>query len=136
MAQVVDANLQPVGSLVDPFKGLVIRKNGDDWNTFNVNTKGFVQSRLVFYYKQANCAGTRYIGTDNGVALAYVTLFNGSVGYYSRMVDKVASSVLSMEVFEIGQTVGTCTSPFNASLAVSQAVSVDLTALAPNFRIQ
>jgi hypothetical protein len=135
MAQVVDANLQPVGSLVDPFKGLVIRKNGDDWITFNTNTKGFVQSRLTFYYKLPNCGGTRYIGTDNGVAFAYLTLFNGSVGYYSRVVDRVSSPVQSMEVFEVGQTVGTC-SPFGASLPVGAAISVDLTALAPTFRIQ
>jgi len=135
MAQVVDANLQPVGFLLETLKGLVIRRNGDDWISFNVNTKGFVQSRLTFYYKLSNCGGTRYIGTDNGVALAYVTLFNGSVGWYSKMVDKVAQPVVSMEVFEIGQTVGTC-SPYAASPNIGEAIPVDLTALAPNFRIQ
>lgn len=77
----VDSLGQPVGAVIDPLSGSVVRKVGDEVLYVWATPAGFAPP--IFYHQDPNCGDSRYVWPSSGI-FATNAQIHGTTAYYSK----------------------------------------------------
>jgi hypothetical protein len=136
----VDSLEQPVGTVVDPSPGTIVRRVGTDLLTMSASRNGFTLSAINFYHTSPDCSGPRYLlDSSTGAEFVYAAQVRETTLFFTRTHATIAvGSRETLGAAQDPEAMGSCVR-YAAMMSVGPAVALTDTALGnlvPPFHIK
>jgi hypothetical protein len=88
-----------VGIVIEPFSGMLIRREGADWIMFNA-AMGGASGPFDLYHTDPACTSPRYTGFVPGGAFVYFGVVHAGAVFYAKTLDPSAGATLPIVAVE------------------------------------